>query len=195
MIMNKLDNSQRLKGKLWFMAFVILIGAMAWLIVSASGQQVARSKVYPHGTAKSQADIVSPQPPITVPLPEEVTGLHRVAFIESHKKSAAFVVQAQSASAEGNLTHTSVSIPGLTFKATHARRGKDWVYLIDRFEIDRDGQTFYASGSFLIRTIAGGVVSDNDETTIECWQTSSGAIYKNPARAGTRLSFADVLSN
>jgi beta-lactamase regulating signal transducer with metallopeptidase domain len=176
----------------WLVPPLVLMSLMIWLLVPVSGQKVVHSSnIELPFSAQEQVDL-PPPPPLTVPLPEEVTGLRRVVFLERDKNQILFTVGGQSASAEGNLKDVTVSIPGFTFKAGKARRGEDWIYLVDSFEIMHDGHRYYGSGSLLIRTISGGLVSDTDETTIECWLTSAGAIYTDPARAGKQLTFNDL---
>jgi beta-lactamase regulating signal transducer with metallopeptidase domain len=179
----------------WLALPLVLMSMMIWLLVPVSGQKAVRSNLGAHSSsAKDQGDLPV-TPPLTVPLPEEVTGLHRVVFLERDQNQMFFTVEGQTAAAEGSLKDVTVSIPGVTFKADKARRGENWIYLVDSFEIAHGGRNYYGSGSLLIRTISGGLVSDTNETTIESWLTSGGAIYNNPARAGKQLSFDDLLSN
>jgi hypothetical protein len=138
-----------------------------------------------------QAAPPSPPPPLTIPLPAEVTGLRRVAFIGGDRNKV--LLDAKHPGGDGTLSDVTVRIPGFTFKAAKALAREGWIYLVDRFEIEHDGQMFYASGSMLIRMIPGGMVSDEGETSIECWFTSQGGIYRSPAREGAQVSFPDLL--
>ena len=136
-----------------------------------------------------------PPPPLTIPLPAEVTGLRRVAFLEADGHEVSLGSPETKAAADGSIRDVTVSIPGFKFKAARAYRGEGWVYLVDRFEFEHDGQKYYGAGSMLIRTIPGGMVSDVNDTSIECWLSSSGAIYKSPTREGEQVSFSDLLPN
>ena len=157
----------------------------AW---DVSGIQDQLDRLPDQGPPPSQA------PPLTIPLPAEVTGLRRVGFIESDVSNVIFSAQSHS-SADGNLEDVTIRIPGFTFKAARASGREGWVYLLDRFEIEHNGRSYYASGSMLIRTIPGGMVSDLHDTSIECWFSSNGAIYKNARRRGSQVSFSDLLSD
>ena len=200
---------------------ILVIGVMILLLAAVrpaeAGKEQGQSKKGSRQSSEQDRSDAQPPPPppppppapATMPLPEEVTGLSLVALLESNKVPVPFAVESQPGATKDTYKNIVVRVPEFTFKGEKGYGRGDWVYLVDRFEMEHDKQTYYGSGSIFLRrmpqTLDVRSVSFRDSgerwslaarrvpAGIEFWFSSRGGIYDNPSRTGTPIDLADLL--
>lgn len=121
-----------------------------------------------------------PPPPFLTKLPNKEFNFQLVGT-ENNKGNVRWL---RMETAVGGKRGTQIRLPYFDLRAEHVALVKGEYYLLDQFEIERQGQVFYGSGTLKIKATS---------ESREYFLSSDGGIYLSPQRTGERIDFNTLL--